>query len=76
MYVHLHPRIRMDMLVVLADWGHHICVLGSGQGKLVWEVRAIFLCSMTALKMGNSSFPCLRIAESQWMTLLLHGARK
>lgn len=36
----LHPRMRMDMLVILADRDHHICVLGSGQGKLVWELRA------------------------------------
>ena len=54
----------MDMLVILADRDHHICVLGSGQGKLVWEVRAIFLCSMTALKMGNSSFPGLLASHS------------
>ena len=63
----------MDMLVVVADQGHHICVLGSGQGKLVWEVRAVFLCSTTVLKLGNSSFPYLRMTESQSVTLLLHG---
>ena len=63
----------MDMLVVVADQGHHICVLGSGQDKLVWEVRAAFLCSTTVLKLGSSSFPHLRMTESQSVTLLLHG---